>query len=237
MRSVIYPGSFYKTDELVVKLESYGIEKALVYHSMAREYDAVAGNAMLMKEISSYRQLLPAWIVMPHYTGEFPSPEYLLKEMKNNNVQVVRMFPQAAEQNYSISPWNCGELFSCLEKHRIPLFIGMDQISWNELYEIANTYPNMKIILTDLTYRMDRNLYVLLKKFPCIYLETSGYKVNNCIEEICNKFGAERLVFGSGMPVFTGAAVCAVKYARITVKEKMMIACENMEAMLKDVNL
>ena len=237
MRSVMHPGSFYKLEDLEKKMEHYGIEKALVYHAMAREYNPSTGNNILLEEIAEHKSLLPIWVVMHHHTREFSAPDILLEQMKKYNVRAVRMFPSPPEQNYNIAEWNCGELLKTLEKHKIPLFIGIDQMTWNELYELANNHPNLNIILTELSYRMDRNLYALMARFPHIYLETSGYKVHHGNEEICSIYGAERLIFGSGMPVFSGAAVSMVLYARISDREKKLIARENMEKLIQEVNL
>jgi predicted TIM-barrel fold metal-dependent hydrolase len=239
MRGVVDPGSFYKVEDLVKRMESYGIEKALVYHSMAREYSPKEGNRMLIEEIKPYKQLIPLWTIMPHHTGEFPTPSELIKEMKENEIKAATMFPAASEQGFSLANWNCGELLSALEKHRIPLIIAMDQFaSWNEIYDFCSSYHGLSVVLTNVTYRIDRNLYPILKKLDNIYIETSGYKAHNGIEEICAAFGAKRLIFGSGMPVFSGsAAVSVLNYARISNKEKQSIAFENLNNILGGVAL
>lgn len=238
MRGILNPGSFYTFGDLTQKVNDYGIKKALVYHSMAREYHPVTGNRMLMDEVGNHPCLYPVWVVMHHHTGEFPGPEKLIGQMKENNVRAVRMFPGVSDQNYCIAEWNCGELFAVLEKHEVPLMIGLEQLTWNELYELCSNHPGLRIILTEVNYRINRNLYTLLKKFEYLYIETMGYKVHHGIEEICEKLGAQRLVFGSGMPLYPGgAAVSMINYARISEKEKRMIAHENLENLLGGVRL
>jgi len=238
MRGILYPDSFYKVADLLDRMKRYGIHKALVYHSMAREYNPVIGNKMLMEEIKNNPILLPVWVVMHHNTDEFPTPDDLLKQMKANNIKAVRMFPAPADQSYSIAEWNCGELLSVIEKHHIPLMLGLDQLGWNELHELCDNHPEMKLILTDVAYRMDRNAFALMKKFDNLFIETMGYKAHNGIEEMCSRFGAGRLVFGSSMPLLSGgAAVSMINYARISEDEKKMIAYKNMEDLLGGVLL
>jgi hypothetical protein len=237
MRSIVNPGSFYKTEDLVGKMKYYGIEKALVYHSMAREYSPIIGNEMLTREIANFPSLYPVWIVMPHHTGEFPSPGILVEQLRKYNVRAVRMFPSQFEQNFSIAPWNCGELYTKLDAHRIPIFISLDQLSWNDIYELRSNYPKLRIILTEVNYRTDRNLYFIMEKFPNIFIEVSGYKVHHGIEEICRRYGAERLIYGSGMPVYTGSSVSVIHYARISGLEKRKIAYENLNTILEEVTL
>ncbi len=238
MRSIVDPGSFHKAEDLKKRMRHYGINRALVYHSMAREYNPIIGNNMLAQEIRKNPSFYPLWVVMPNHTGEFHTPAELKRQLKINNVRAVRMFPSQHEQNYSLEPWNCGELLCTLETYRIPLFIGLDQLGFNELHRLCGHYPDLNIVLIDLGYSVDRNLYALLDKFMNLYIETSGYKVHNGIEEICTRFGAHRLIFGSKMPEFSGgAAVSMINYARISDKEKSMIAYENLDKLLGGVIL
>lgn len=236
MRSVVEPGSFYKIEDLVNKMEYYGIEKALVYHSMAREYSPIVGNEMLMEEIKNYKQLIPVWCVMHHHTGEFYEPDDLKGKLKEKGIKAVCMFPGHSDQFFTTAEWNCGELFSMLEMNSIPLIVGLDQIGFDNLYNILNNHSALRVILTRTGYSADRNLYGLLKRFDNLYLETSGYKVHHCIEEILSRFGAHRLVFGSGMPMHSGgSAACTVNYSRISEEEKKMIASGNLEKILGGV--
>lgn len=238
MRAIVNPGSFYKLEDLTDNMEHCGIKRALVYHSMAREYNPMVGNDMLMKEIEGHPSLYPVWVVMPHYTDEFYTPNELIYNMKSQRVRAVKMFPSPADQNYSISDWNCGELFGILSDYNIPLFIGANQISFDEIYSICTAHPNLKLILTDITYRMDRNLYSLLKRLPNLYIETMGCKAHDGIEMMCKKFGAERLIFGSGMPIYPGiAATAMISYANISDDEKKLIAGANLQNILKEVKL
>lgn len=238
MRGVLNPGSFYTVEELERKMKHYGIGKALVYHSMAKEYNPGVGNKLLLEEIKDHPALTPVWVVMHHHTQEFPEPGELIRDMRKYGIKAVRMFPGQWEQNFSIADWNCKELFTVLQEYRIPVMIGLDSIGWNDFYDLLNNYPELNVIITEADYRIDRNLYSMLRKFDNLYIEIMGYKAHSGIEEICKKFGAHRLIFGSGMPVFSGAAVvCMVNYARISEEEKKLIAGGNLEKLLGGVRI
>lgn len=238
MRGIINPGSFYKKEDLLDRMKYYGIEKALVYHALAKEYNPAVGNARLMEEISGHPSLIPVWAVMPHHTGEFPEPSALAGLLKNNGVKAVRLFPGVGDQNFSLAAWNSGSLLSMLQEERVPVLMGLEQTDWNGIHDLCTEYPKLNIILTESDYRIDRNIYPLFEKFDNLYMEILGYKVSGGIEEICKRFGARRLIFGSGMPVFSGAgAMSMVNYARITDKEKRMIASENLESLIGGTSL
>jgi len=228
-------GGSWETAELLRKMRLYGIDKALVYHIAGKEYDPAVGNGLLADEIKDYPALYPVWVVMHHHTDEFDEPDALIKTLKEKNIKAVRMYPAAHQ--YKTSAWNCRELFTALAANKIPLFIDLDQLAWDEIHQLLTDYPELNLILTGLNYIVDRNIYALFKKFTNLYIETIGYKVNNGIEEICGRFGAGRLIFGSGMPVFSGsAAVSMIRYARIGENEKRMIARGNLESLLEGVS-
>ena len=235
-RGRMYPGSFFSREDLVTAMAHYGIGKALVYHSLAREYNPQTGNSAILEDTGKEPSLYPAWVVLPHHTGEFPELEQLVERMKSANVRSVRMFPAEMEQQVSLAEWNCGALLSAMEAHRVPLMLPLDQMDWNSLHDMLCHHPGLNVVLTDVDYRVDRNLYALFEKFAHLFIETIGYKVHRGIEEICRRFGAERLVFGSGMPLYSGgAAVSMINYARLSDREKQMIAHGNLERLLGGV--
>ena len=238
MRSIIAKGSFYDVGTLVKKMEFCNIEKAMVYSSLAEEYHPMVGNEQILKDIKNYKcQLYPVWVVMPEITNEFLEPSILLRKMMLNNVKMVRMFPGKLSHNYIFSPISCGNLFNILESHKIPLMIGIDQTDYEYIYNVASKYKNIPIILTNVGYRSDRILYPLLEKYNNIYIETSSYKVNFGIEAICKYIGAKRLIFGSGLPVYSaGSAIAMITYSALKYEEKELIAKGNIVNILEAVD-
>jgi hypothetical protein len=237
-RKIKNPGSFHETGELIRKMKYYGIEGAMVYHSLASDYSPSIGNRLLLDEIKDYPFLKGVWVVLPHHTCEFPKPDELRKEMKDNNIKAVRIFPAAADHRYSISDWCCGDLFNMLEACRVPLMISLPQLTWDGLHDVLSAHPRLRLILTELHYNCGRNLYPLLEKFEHLYVETIGFKPFNGIEDVCRRFGAERLIFGTCSPLFSGgAAVGMISYAPVSYEEKCMIASGNLEKLLGGVVL
>ena len=236
-RRIKNPGSFYKTDELIRKMEYYGIEKALVRHSLAGEYDPITGNSALTDEIKDRHNLSGVWVILPHQTGEFPNAALLRELLKENRISAVAMLPK--DHMYNLDDWVCSELFDMLEETNLPLFINHDQIlAYKDLHALLSSRPKLRIILTDLHYNTGRNLYPLLEKFENLFIETIGFKVHSGIEDVCRNFGAGKLIFGTCAPIYSGgAAVAMITYARISDEDKQMIASGNLEKLLGEVCL
>lgn len=237
MRSIIIKGSFYDIETLLNKMKICNIQDAMVYYSLSEEYHPIVGNEKLIKDIEKHNSLHPVWVIMPNNTGEFYDPLDLIKMMKTNDVKMVKAFPGKSAHNYSFSSWGCGKLLGMLNDHKIPLMIGMEQLDYDIIYNLARDYKSLPLILTNVGYRADRYLYPLLEKYCNIYIETSSYKVYFGIEAICAIFGARRFVFGTGLPVYSaGSAVTMITHLTIKDEEKAMIAGDNMKWLLGDVS-
>ena len=220
-------------------MERLRIRKALVFHSLAKEYDPVEGNKILLHEISGYPQLIPVLTLLPHYTGEFPPPQELAAILREQGIRAVTMFPSQADHGFGLSELSCGEMFDMLEEYRIPLFLSLDQTGGLEAFgNLACRRPGLRLVLTNANFRVERELYPILYHCENIWVETSGYRPFCGIEEACRRFGAERFLFGSGMPVVSGASsVSIVTYADISEEDKQKIAFQNLEKILEEVRL
>lgn len=227
---VRHPEAFTTADELVNEMAHCGISEALVYHSMAKEYAPAIGNEMLLREIEG-KPIHPCWVVMPHHTGEMPPPDELLAVMKQKGVRAVRAFP--ALHQFRLSNWCAGELLDMVEAVGIPLFVDLDQTSWEDVAGILRDHPRLNLVLLRTSYRIDRYIYPLFEKYENLRIEAATYQVNYGIEAVCSRFGAKRLLFGTGLP-FTeaGPSVAQITYAEISDAEKRMIAGENLRELL-----
>ena len=227
---VKHPEAFTTADELVKEMEYCGISEALVYHSMAKEYAPSVGNEMLLEEIKG-KPLHPCWAVMPHHTGEMPPPDELLAQLKGKGVRAVRAFPVA--QSFRLSDWCAGELLDMLEANRIPFFLDMDQTNWEDVAGILKAHPKLNLCLLRISYRGDRMMYPLMEKYETLRIEAATYQVNRGIEEVCKRFGAKRLLFGTGLPVTeAGPSIAQITYADISDEEKRRIAGDNLRGLL-----
>ncbi len=218
---------FYSVDDLLAEMDHAGIDSALVYHSLAKEYDPMTGNIMLMDEIKGYDRLYPCWVVIPGGTNEIPEPAELVNNMVAQNVRAVRIFP--SDHLFSLSDWCSGDLMRELEKHKIVVIVEIDQVGWEGIYSLASRFPGLPIIIANLNYRVNRYLYPILEKCKNVYVEISGYQIHKGLESIGIRFGADRLIFGTRMPYFTpGPALTMVNYLLANNTEKEMIAGGNL---------
>jgi hypothetical protein len=235
-RTIPQIGSFSDLATLKQKMQQAGIQKALVYHSLAREYDPMAGNRLLVETLASDESLLPVWVVVPGHTGEFIKESQLPEELARNGVKAVRIFSGPADCNFSLHQLVVGEMFEVFEANCIPVLIDYAVANFTEIFNVLAKYQTLKFIFTNVSHRVDRDLYPLLDHFNNFCIETSTYRVHRGIEAIVQRFGSERLVFGSGLPMYSaGSAVTMITHAEISDADKENIAFRNIENLLRNV--
>ena len=114
-------GSFDTIEVLKRAMDRYGIGRALVYSAMAKDSWPQEGNRQLMEMIKGEENIYPAWVGLPGHTGEFPDGETLKRQVKENRICALRLFPN--HHTYPTSDFCCGELFGAMNAMHMPVFL------------------------------------------------------------------------------------------------------------------
>lgn len=218
------------------ELARLGIAGALVRHTLSAEYHPKAGNEALVAALDGAAGWEPNWAVMPHWTGEFPNPQQLRRQMAENRVRAVILYPQ--REGFPLRESVTGPLFEMLAEARVPVFLPAVEATLAQVEETASKYPALPVVVSDTSYQLARELYPVLTKCGNVMLEISGFMLHTGIEDICKRFGEERLLFGTRYPLYNpGCAVAAVMFAQIPEDAKRKIASGNIERLLGEVRL
>jgi hypothetical protein len=223
------------TKALLAEMDRFGVKTALVSHFTAEEYDAAAGNRALARDLDS--RFVPAWAALPESSE--------IGELASRNPAAVRMCFGVSKHNFSIARWCSGELFEYLQQYSILAVVSREDlqlaggapqvvVDWNALAVILENFPRLPVLLLDCGYRVDRYLFPLLKRFQTLYFDSSTYLAHRQLEAFVERFGPQRVVFGSRLPFYTPAAALAVLLtARIPDDAKLAIAGNNLRCLLK----
>jgi len=142
---------------------------------------------------------------------------------RSADVRAVRLFPK--EHSWRLGESSAGELLDALARERIPTLLELDQTDWDEVDALCAAHPDLPLVVLRPNYRMARCLYPLFERHPKLRIEFSLYQVHRGIEDICGRFGADRLVFGSGLPFFSpGGPVAMVTYAELSERDRQAMA-------------
>jgi len=227
---VVRPEHILDVPGLLDEMDYLGVERALVYHAWAPEWDAPGGNRKLLEELGECSRLHPCLVPLPHATQETDSPAALAAELKRRN-GAARLYPKA--HSYMLSDWTCGPLLTALADYQIPVLFELAQIEWDQLAHIVQTYSALPVILLATSYRIDRYLYPLWEQCDNLYLEIATYQIMRGIEAVSRRFGPERLVFGTGLPLIDGGGpIAQVMYAELPEASKQLIAGDTLAKLL-----
>lgn len=218
---------FRNASELYSELDSYRITDCVAYHSMAM-WNTMPGNACMRKVAgNSSGRIMPCYVLNPNLgSSEMPEGDLLLQKLKTEKPAAVKLFPQT--KGYSLGPFYSGELLEVLDASGLPVLLDSNEVVFDRLPDVANSYPNIKFVILRHGFNDSRYLVPLIKKLKNVYFDTS-IMIDTClIEEIVRKFGSEKLLFSSGMPFYVPAgALSMVLYARIKDSDKENILSGN----------
>jgi predicted TIM-barrel fold metal-dependent hydrolase len=220
--------------ELIAEMDFCGIDEAFVYHANQRFASPVTWNAVLSAEIRNYSRLHGVWAILPPSTGETPESEILLQVLHKNSIRALRAFPQ--EHHYRLNRATLGYLYEFMVKHRIPLLV--KENLW-QMKELLDECPDLIVVaMNQGPHSVERYLRPLMDQFPNLHVETSAYMIDGLIEEFCERYGPERLLFGSGFPDnCSGAALLCLTRADIGPEARAAIAGGNLRQILNGVKI
>ena len=225
-------------DDLLREMDRVGIEEAVVYSAEARYCHPLEGNWSLLKQIEGHRDRLhPCWLLLPSVGTEMPPAQELLRQMKENGVRAARLLP--GQCIFPLSEPVLRPLLEALASERIATIIDLERAHWSEnspwsdIFAICEKHPDLPVILLRECGSVIRALYHLWHNFPNLYLETSYMQTARSLEEVCERFGAERLLFGNGLPEYDpGGAVATVHGSALTPDQRADIAGNNARRLL-----
>lgn len=212
------------------------ITGGLVSHWYGKTLSAQDGNAALVQAMDGQDDsFLAVWTALPLFPAEAaPLPgSGALPE----RVGAVRIFPRS--HNFPLSHWCIASLCEWLCERRMPLLIWHTELDWDDLHRLAGDFPALPIIVETQTRKIlyhTRPLFALMRDCRNVRVELSNFAGQGFIEYAVREFGAERLVFGSFLPVSDPfVPMGMVLDARIAEQEKGLIAGGNLRRLLSEV--
>ncbi len=224
-------------DELLECMDYVDIDRSIVWHRAQYEVDATLGNEKLLLEIKGHEdRLIPTWTILPDVTDEQYNPDVFIPEMKRNGIKILRAYP--VQDRYLLNDVTMGEQLSLISELKIPLFLS-PMSGFEYIYEVLREFPELTVVLVNIGWWPSaRLIYPLLSKYRNVYFETGDFSMLKGYEEVCNKFGSERILFGTNFPSNSMAgSIYALINAKLKECEKENIAHGNIERILSEVKL
>ncbi len=231
----LYPAQ--SEDEAVEQLERTGLAGALITHGFAASCSAAQGNEKLLRLLSPEKKRFGCAVLAPDPElcgGRLE--EYLLRLIRAG-VRAIRYFPK--RNHHSLGDTVCGGQYELLERLCLPLVIRQSETSWDAVDSLCARHPALTVIIDGSAPKIlyhNRDYLALLQEHGNLLLETHELVLGGEIEYICSRFGAKRLVFGSGACFNEpGIALSRIIFADISEEDKRLIAHGNIKRLMEAV--
>lgn len=221
-------------EELLAEMDYNGIDEAVVYHTTMLDVDARFGNPKLISEICGNENRLHGTLTMlPSISDKGFETETLYNMICKEKLFALRAFPKLFR--FRLDAVTCGDTLQMLVEKNIPLYLSPDQ-GWDEIFYVLKEFPLLRVILTNYgLWGSDRYFYPLVKSYKNVYVDTSDFQEIIGLEAFVDKFGSERLLFGTNYPMDNMGGPLAVLFgAKITLKDKENIAYKNIERLMTE---
>ncbi len=223
-------------DELIAEMHRLSIGRALVRTAPANlDQDIVRSNARLYAAARQYVELVPCPVVLPADADSLQSEPEQVADAIAHGAAAVCLRPE--QDRWSLRPWASGKLFAAIAERRMPVYCAAAMVALNDVAELAGKWPEIPFIIAGVDYRSQRVLTPLLAAFANTLLSLgSNFAVHQGIEQMAADVGAERLLFGTGLPdVEAGPAISQLLYADLSADDLKLAGHGNMERLVEGI--
>ena len=225
---------FPKATDLLAHMDRLGIDRAVAWHTNARDINPMEGNEQLILEIESSscrERIIPSFIIAPSMIGEPGVMDQFLDLVRKHKIRAFHYFPQKAG-------WSLNEISPVIiqiQNFKPVLFLDSFESlgdDLNGIMDFSAEFPQVSIIFTNAMWVHYNKLYKLMESRPNIFVDTSMLHMYLTHEHFIKSYGVERLIFGTGYKSNNGASIASLAHAEISPDHAQLIAHGNLERML-----
>lgn len=231
-----------KPEEILQLMDHFGVAQALVYHNMLKFLGwAPEANQQLADLCRAEPRFIPAFTMglHPHNTGMKVEDYLRTMSVAGAKALWLRIPFTPYRQAQSFQTWLVGDWLQACSEKRIPALYHADGEDPGLFNTICSEFPDLRLILTGLPYVGDSYIYPLLRRHRNLRVCMGHmYIPSGNPQRFISHFGADRLIFGSGLPEFSpGGLITHVQYADIDDADKAKILGGNLAEWLTEVRL
>jgi len=220
---------------LLALMDDYRIDHGVCYHQYAL-LDPKEGNTQMAALAKESGGRLSVCAVLDPILGaeNLPGEGTLQARLAAFQPACLRIFPAFVRLPFHAFYWD--EILDAANFLSLPLIVdcNYDNEFFCNIPDISAQYPNIKFILLRQGCCQGRRIFPLLQKRKNVYFTIERMLDNLQLEEIEEKCGLDKLLFGSGYPERPVAgALGLAMYANITAENREKLLYRNWEEMQK----
>ncbi len=223
--------------ELLTFMDKCGIDEAIVYHQQQVDSSVAFGNRLLLSDERNYTGRLKGVLaIAPSITDEGFDVESLFKTLKKYDIFGVRVNP--VQNRFMLDRITMGDIFDAITEANVPLYLSPEN-GWDIVFNALKEFPKLTAIITNYgLWGSDRFIFPLVNAYKNVYVDSSDFQEIKGIETFVNKFGSERMLFGTNFPSDAmGGPRATLIGADVSVEAKENIAHKNIERLIAERKL
>ncbi len=234
-------------DGLLALMDRVGIHSAVVGSAAAIMYrNCRSGNEELATEIDGHRdRLVPFGVVNPNYAGWERDFRWCVDTL---GARGLRVYPQY--DDYQLSDACCAELCHACREHDVVLAISQrvedyrqkrevlcyQDLSLDSMAGLFQEHPDVTYLILNGSGFPASRLLTEADALPANYvveISRPSVFIRKELQSIAQVLGADRLVFGTGMPIATpGPALVKLEHLEATEADCQGVAGANLARLL-----
>lgn len=232
-----WPVDVTTAEDLISLMDKFGVDRATICSLNSILYDHVEGNKEVYEATKRYpNRFIGITTLYPHYKSSLEEFERCIDDYGMRCLEL-----QPRYHNYKLNDGTVDPFLDVAIKRKIPVIIPLclsmnfnfPRVKMSEVSRLVNTYPEATYIIGKFSYEIEEVLR-LMKQHSNIFVETSGLQLMYGIERLVEEVGAERILFGSGMPIQeVGPALAKIQKAEIKEEERELILEGNAVTLLQ----
>lgn len=222
--------------EFVLKLmDKVGVGKACITHTQCQFQDFVEGNTETARIVKEHPdRFIGFFAVNPaRYLGVLDEVDRCLDEL---DLIALRIFNN--EANFT-SGWGAGmsglmhaRLLEKANSRKIPVYLD-GGFAFSQVVDLARKYSDSKFIAAGVGYGNAGEAIIAADETTNLWLDIMAMDIQDGVKLLVDECGAEKLVFGSGMPLSSpSSAMLMVQMADISDADKELIMGPNLAGIL-----
>jgi hypothetical protein len=218
--------------ELLAAMDRVGVAEAVVGSMTSWLHDPARGNRELLGLVAGQPRLRPCWVMLPDTCGEMGSATGFAGAAVEAGVAAVRAFPR--EHNYDLASADTAAMLDAIASVRLPLLVDAGQTTWRTVETLALAHPGLRIVVGGVGYRMLRQIAGVLDRTDHVSIGLADLSSHRGLEWLAARFGAGRLVFGTGAPYRDPAeAVTRLMWSELGEAEVAAVGAGNLRRLLR----
>jgi len=218
--------------ERLAHMNRLGISRSLVWNVETTQNHTLSANEHTLDAIAETRgakgRIYPALNISGLIIYERNGVQKLKRQMVAGGTRALKFFNTWGRLSLS----QLVPVISSIRAQKPFIVMGHSATNQQDILDFTARFPDVSLVITDVMWPTCIIVFDLMRQRKNIMLDISWLHTWEGIELAVKRFGAKRVVFGTGYRAHNGAAIAALSRAQISEFDRQLIAHGNLDRLM-----